>query len=251
MKKLQNKVAIITGAAGGMGKAEAILFARSGAKVMATDLQFEKLKKWVEEFREKEKVEIEYIAHDVSNEGDWHRIVDRTIKIYQKINILINNAGIFPPFLGIEKTSKEAWDQVIAINLTGVFLGCKVVTPHMKKDGGSIVNISSIAGIHGGAGVAYCASKGGVRLITKDLAVELAKYNIRVNSIMPGAVDTPMTEDMIKDKDGKKNMEKMSPLNRIGKAEEIANGALYLASDDSSFTTGADLVIDGGCLAKF
>lgn len=252
MKRLKNKVAIITGAAGGMGKAEAILFAKEGAKVIATDNQIEKLKKWVEDFKKKEDVEIEYTAHDVSSETDWKKVVDKALKLYHRVDVLVNNAGIFPPFLYAEDTDKKIWDKVININLAGVFLGCKTVIPHMKKNkGGSIINISSIAGIGGGAGVAYSASKGGVRLITKDLAVEYGKNNIRVNSIMPGAILTPMTEDLVKDKKMTTRMKNMSALGRIGKAEEVAYGALFLASDESSFMTGADLVIDGGCLAKY
>jgi cyclopentanol dehydrogenase len=252
MKRLENKVAIITGAAGGIGKAKAMLFAKEGAKVIATDNQIKKLEEWVIDFNKKENLEIKYLLHDVSSQEDWQMIVNKTIELYGKINILVNNAGIFPPFLDVENTDKRIWDKVISVDLTGVFLGCKAVIPHMKKiGGGSIVNISSIAGMGGGAGVAYSASKGGVRLITKDLAVEHGKDNIRVNSIMPGAINTPMTENLLKDEKISKSFKEMSALGRVGKAEEIAYGALFLASDESSFVTGSDLVIDGGCLAKF
>lgn len=252
MKRLANKVAIITGAAGGMGEVEAAIFAREGAKVMATDVQIDKLKHWVEKLKKTEKVTIDYMTHDVASEEGWNAVVKKTIDLYGHIDILINNAGIFPPFLGVEATCKEMWEKVIGVNLTGVFLGCKAVIPHMKKrGGGSIVNVSSIAGIGGGAGVAYSASKGGVRLITKDLAVECGKSNIRVNSIMPGAIETPMTADLLKDKETVKHLREMASLGRVGKSEEIAYGALFLASDESSFMTGSDLVIDGGCLAKF
>lgn len=252
MKRLENKVVIITGAAGGMGKIEAMLFAKEGANVMATDNQTDKLEKWVNEFNKKEGLKIEYMAHDVSSEKDWQRVVNETIELYNHINILVNNAGIFPPFLEIEKTDKKIWDEVISIDLTGVFLGCKAVIPYMKKiGGGSIVNISSIAGMAGGAGVAYSAAKGGIRLITKDLAVEYGESNIRVNSIMPGAIITPMIEGLLKDDETAKNLKKMSALGRVGKPEEVAYGALFLASDEASFVTGSDLVIDGGCLAKY
>lgn len=252
MKRLKNKVVIITGAAGGMGKAEAMIFAREGARVIATDNQVEKLKKWVMDFKKKEDVEIECLAHDVSSEQDWKKVLEKTLKLHRRVDVLVNNAGIFPPFLYAENTDKKMWDKVISINLSGVFLGCKAVIPHMKKSGGgSIINISSIAGMAGGAGAAYSASKGGVRLITKDLAVEYGKNNIRVNSIMPGAILTPMTSDLVKDKKMSTKMKNMSALGRIGNAEEVAYGALFLASDESSFVTGADLVIDGGCLAKY
>jgi NAD(P)-dependent dehydrogenase (short-subunit alcohol dehydrogenase family) len=252
MKRLKNKIAIITGAAGGMGKAEAILFAREGAKVIATDNQVEKLKKWVSDFKKKEDVEIELMAHDVSSESDWKKVVEKALQLHRRIDVLVNNAGIFPPFLFAEDTDKKIWDKVISVNLAGVFFGCKAVIPHMKKSGGgSIINISSIAGMAGGAGVVYSASKGGVRLITKDLAVEYGKNKIRVNSIMPGSILTPMTEDLMKDEKLLRKSKNMSALGRIGKAEEVAWGAVFLASDESSFVTGADLVIDGGCLAKY
>jgi len=250
MKRLQNKVAIITGAAGGMGAAEAKLFAEHGANVMATDIQGEKVALWVEDAK-KSGLSIEHIAHDVTSQNDWQKVIDKTLAIYGRIDILINNAGIFPAGATTENTTKESWDKVIAINLTGPFLGCQLCIPHMKKaSGGSIVNISSIAGLVGGNGPAYTASKGGLRLLTKDLAVELAKDNIRVNSIHPGGVLTPMTEDIVNMEGGKELMKNMCPLGRIGNAMEIAYGALYLASDESTYTTGAELVIDGGLIAR-
>ena len=250
MKRLQNKVAIITGAAGGMGAAEAKLFAEHGANVMATDIQGEKLALWVEDAK-KSGLSIEHLAHDVTSQNDWQKVIDKTLAIYGRIDILINNAGIFPAGATTENTTKELWDKVIAINLTGPFLGCQLCIPHMKKaSGGSIVNISSIAGLVGGNGPAYTASKGGLRLLTKDLAVELAPYRIRVNSIHPGGVLTPMTEDIVNMDGGKELMKNMCPLGRIGNAMEIAYGALYLASDESTYTTGAELVIDGGLIAR-
>jgi len=250
MKRLQNKVAIITGAAGGMGAAEAKLFAEHGANVMATDIQDEKLALWVEDAK-KSGLSIEYIAHDVTSQNDWQKVIDKTLAIYGRIDILVNNAGIFPGFTTAETTPKELWDKVIAINLTGPFIGAQLCIPHMKNaGGGSIINISSIAGLVGGNDPAYTASKGGLRLLTKDLAVELAKNNIRVNSIHPGGVLTPMTQDIVSMEGGKELMKNMCPLGRIGNAMEIAYGALYLASDESTYTTGAELVIDGGLTAR-
>ncbi len=250
MKRLQNKVAIITGAAGGMGAAEAKLFAEHGAKVMATDIQGEKLASWVADAM-KSGLSIDYCKHDVTSAEDWQRVVDKTLAAFGRVDILINNAGIYPGYSTTEQTSKELWDKVIAINLTGPFLGAKACIPYMKKNGaGSIVNISSIAGLVGGNGPAYTASKGGLRLLTKDMAVELAPFKIRVNSIHPGGVLTPMTEDMVSTDAGKEMMKAMCPLGRIGNAMEIAYGALYLASDESTYTTGAELVIDGGLVAR-
>jgi NAD(P)-dependent dehydrogenase (short-subunit alcohol dehydrogenase family) len=253
MSRLKNKTVIITGAAEGMGKVEAMLFAKEGAKIMVTDVQSAKLKKWVEGFRAKNSdVKIEYMEHDVSSEKDWNLVVQKTLKLFNNIDVLVNNAGIFPPFLSVEETTLAEWHKVIDTNLSGVFLGCKAVVPAMRKNGGgSIVNISSIAGMAGGAGAAYSSSKGGVRLASKDLAVELGQYQIRVNSIMPGAIETPMTAGLLGDPETKKKLRELSVLGRIGTAEEVAYGALFLASNEASFVTGADLVIDGGCLAKF
>jgi cyclopentanol dehydrogenase len=250
MKRLQGKVAIITGAAGGMGAAEAKLFAEEGAHVIATDIQEEKLALWVNHAK-KAGLSIEYIAHDVTSCNDWQKVIDKAIAIFGRINILVNNAGIYPGFTTCETTTKELWDKVIAINLTGPFIGSQLCVPHMRNaGGGSIINISSIAGLVGGNGPAYTASKGGLRLLTKDMAVEFAKDNIRVNSIHPGGVLTPMTEDIMKTNTGKEIMKTLCPLGRIGNAMEIAFAALYLASDESTYTTGAELTIDGGLVAR-
>ncbi|MGG9960816.1 SDR family NAD(P)-dependent oxidoreductase [Ferruginibacter sp. SUN106] len=250
MDRLKNKVVIITGAAGGMGAAEAKLFAQQGAKVMATDIQEEKLEQWVLQAKE-EGLTIDYLKHDVTSETDWQLVVNKTIALYAKIDVLVNNAGIFPGFMDGEQTSKELWDKVIAINLTGPFLGCKACIPYLKKaGGGSIVNIASIAGLVGGNGVAYSSSKGGLRLLSKDLAVTLAKHKIRVNTICPGAVLTPMTENVLQLPGMDETIKNMSPQARVADAIEIAWGALYLASDESLFVTGTDITIDGGAVAR-
>lgn len=249
MNRLSDKVAIITGAAGGMGKDMALLFAREGAKVLVTDVQEEKLRLWVVEAQTKG-LPIEYAVHDVASESDWNKVIDAAINLFGKLNIVINNAGVFPPGATTENTTKEQWDRIIAINLTGPFLGSRLAVPHLKKaGGGSIVNISSIAGIVGGNGPAYSASKAGLGMLTKDQAVELAKYNIRVNSIHPGGVLTPMTE-FLGAEGADELMKNMCPMGRIGVVSEISYGALYLASDESTYTTGAELVIDGGLVSR-
>ena len=250
MNRLKNKVAIITGGAGGMGKSEAILFAQQGAKILVTDNQFEKMDTWVQEAK-KEKLNIECILHDVTSETDWKKVTDKAIELYGKIDILVNNAGVYPPGVGCENTDKVLWDKVIAINLTGPFLGVKTVVPYMKKNKqGAIVNVSSIAGMVGGNGAAYTASKGGLRLLTKDMAVEFAKDNIRVNSLHPGGVLTPMTEGFVKAPGMKEMIKSTSPQGRMAEPVELAYAALFLASAESSFMTGAELVVDGGAIAK-
>ena len=250
MGRLQNKVVIITGAAGGMGAAEAKLFAEEDAKVIATDIELEKLNQWVDEAK-KNGLMINAIKHDVTSESDWNKVVKLAVELYGRIDVLINNAGIYPGFVDCENTSIELWDKVLSINLTGPFLGCKICIPYLRKaGGGSIVNIASIAGLVGGNGTAYSASKGGLRLFSMDLAVNLAKDNIRVNTICPGGVATPMTEALLKAPGMAELIKTMSPQGRIAEAIGIAYGALFLASDESSFVTGLDLTMDGGSVAR-
>ncbi|MBK6997693.1 MAG: glucose 1-dehydrogenase [Lewinellaceae bacterium] len=252
MNRLQNKVAIVTGAAGGMGESIARLFAQEGAQVLASDIQFDKLLAWVQEFQ-KGSDAIECIQHDVASESDWQKVVEKTLQKFGRIDILVNNAGIYQPMETTEATSLERWNKILNINLTSAFLGAKTALPALKKSGKSaIVNISSIAGIVGGNGAPYSASKAGMLLLTKDQAIEFAPFNIRVNSIHPGGVMTPMVEPILPTDpailDGM--MKAMCPLGRIGEAIEIAQGALFLASDEASYITGAELVIDGGMTAR-
>ena len=250
MKRLSDKVAIITGAAGGMGAAEAKLFAKEGAKVLATDSNEEKLKSWVVAAKA-EGLDIEFMKHNVTSESDWAKVADKAMRLFGRIDILINNAGIYPGFIDCENTPIELWGNVLAINLTGPFIGCKTCIPYLRMSGGgSIINVASIAGVVGGNGAAYSSSKGGLVLFSKDLAVELAKDKIRVNTICPGGVLTPMTEGMMKTQGMEDMIKQMSPQGRMAEPMEIATGALFLASDESSFMTGADLVMDGGLVAR-
>lgn len=245
--RLDGEVALITGAARGQGEAEARLFAREGAQVVVTDI--------LEELGQRVARDIgpqaTFVRLDVSQETDWKKAVDATLKAYGKLTLLVNNAGIgLAADRGIEETPLDAWHKTLAVNLTGVFLGMKYAIPEMRKAGhGSIVNISSIAGIVGmGMLPAYQASKGGVRILTKNAAIQYAKENIRVNSIHPGGVDTeilaPFGEEF------KRGIVLAHPMQRLASSDEIAYGTLYLASKESSFVTGAELVIDGGFIAQ-
>lgn len=233
-----------------MGKADALLFAQEGAKVAITDLQEDKIKDVVAEI-EALGGEAIGLKHNVASEEDWVRVVDETMKKFGKIDILVNNAGISnaTPFMDL---TVEGWEKTMTINVTSIFLGQKYVIPHMiEAGGGSIVNISSIAGLTGGSGAGpYTASKGAVRMLTKATAVDFAKHNIRCNSIHPGFIETPMTVDMFKDEQMTQWFQSQTPLPRLGKAEDIARGVLFLASDESSYITGVELPIDGGYYAK-
>ncbi|HHV00860.1 MAG: SDR family NAD(P)-dependent oxidoreductase [Defluviitoga tunisiensis] len=247
--RLNGKVAIITGAARGMGKVEAELFAKEGAKVVAADILEDEVKKVAEDIVKAGHQAIAFKL-DVSKSEDWKKVVDKVVEKWGKVDVLVNNAGIFPTS-GIETATEEEWDRVMNINAKGQFLGIKYVLPAMKKAGkGSIINISSIAGLIGtGMAVAYHASKGASRLLTKTVAAELAKYNIRVNSIHPGIIRTQMVQDFLKDEETTKQALGTTVLGRPAEPIEVAYGALFLASEESSYITGAELVIDGGYTA--
>lgn len=250
MGRLDHKVAIITGAAVGMGKADALLFAKEGAKVVITDIQDEKIQAVAKEITDQGGVAVA-LTQDVTSEQDWARVTETALTQFGKIDILVNNAGISSatPFL---ETDLELWNKVMNINVTSVFLGQKYVIPHMiNGGGGSIINISSIAGLTGGSGTGpYTASKGAVRLLTKATAVDYAKHNIRANSIHPGYIETPMTKDLMADENMRNWFLSQTPIPRLGQAEDIAKGVLFLASDESSYITGIELPIDGGYSAK-
>lgn len=257
MSRLSGKVAIVTGAAGGIGLASAQLMVKAGAKVVATDVQLELLQKEVNAIQGSGGEDIIAMELDVRSPESWKAVVDRTIQKFGKIDILVNNAGILIA-KGILESEIEDWDKVMSINSTGVFLGMKSVIPYMQKNGqGSIINISSIAALVGGpssdaGGAAYSASKGAVRSLTKHAAQHFAKDKIRVNSIHPGAVFTPMLEGLgITQAAAVENLKDVFPLPpHVGAPEDIAYGVLYLASDESRFVTGEELVIDGGFVTR-
>ena len=249
MKKLENKIAIITGAAKGMGREEAILYANEGAKIVVTDILIDEAKIVANEIIKNNGEAIAFKL-DVAKAKDWEKLIDQIMDRWGKVDILVNNAGILN-LCGIEEITEKEWDKIMEINAKGTFLGIKYVLPAMKlTKNGSIINISSIYGLVGsGAAVAYHASKGAVRLLTKTVAAELAKYNIRVNSIHPGVIKTPMTDDLLKNPENAKNLLGTTVLGRAAEPIEVAYGALFLASDDASYVTGSELVIDGGYTA--
>lgn len=250
MKRLAGKSIIVTGAADGIGGAIARLFAEQGADVMATDIQEDKLRIWVNQAKS-QGLSVEYAMLDVTKAEQWYEVVQKTEQSFGKVNGLVNNAGIYPGMYECEQTDIELWNKVLAVNLTGPFLGCKQVIPFMiKVGGGSIVNIASIAGKVGGNGAAYSASKGGLLLLSKDLAVNYARHHIRVNAICPGGVLTPMTKALVTNPQMQELIKTMSPQGRMAEPYEIASAALYMMSDEASFMTGAEMVIDGGAIAR-
>jgi 3-oxoacyl-[acyl-carrier protein] reductase len=246
--KLGNKIALITGAGSGMGKAAALLFAGEGAKIAAVDINEEQVRQTAAEIS-KRGGEALAIRADVSKSDDVQRMVDETVAKFGALNVVYNNAGIEGGSNYIVNMTEDQFDQVIAINLRGVFLGMKYTLPHLiKAGGGSIINQASIAGmiaIKGGAG--YAASKAGVVALTRVAALEYGRYNIRVNAICPGAIETPMAQRIRKGEPPKPQaLQRISVFGRMAEADEIAKVALFLASDDASFATGAPFVIDGG-----
>ncbi len=249
MGRLDGKVALISGGARGQGATEAMLFAREGAKVVFGDILDEEGRQVEADIRQ-QGGEATYIHLDVTQEADWQRAVETAVKTYGKLNVLVNNAGIVR-VESITRTTKESWDQIMAVNATGVFLGTKYTIPAMRDaGGGSIVNISSISGMIAVGAPAYNASKGAVRVFTKVTAVHHAEDRIRCNSIHPGVIDTPMARSGLDDPAWEAHMLSMVPMGRVGVPDEIAYGVLYLASDESAFVTGSELVIDGGLTAQ-
>ncbi len=249
--RLENKVALISGGARGQGEVEAKLFAREGAKVVIGDILEDEGRRVQAEINELGG-ECVFVTLDVTKEEDWERAVATAADQFGKLDILVNNAGIFKLGL-VEETSPELWDEIMDINSKGVFLGTKHAIPEMRKaGGGSIVNISSVAGLIGTQySAAYGASKGSVRLLTKATATTYAKEGIRANSVHPGVIETPMTApNLLNDDEARERSIARHPLGRVGQPEDVAYGVLFLASDESSFMTGSELVIDGGLTAQ-
>ena len=252
MADLKNKVAIITGARRGMGETHALALAKAGAKVVVSDISQEDCEKVVKEIK-KNRGEAIAVKCDVAQKAEVDKMVRATVKKWGKIDILINNAGIcqFKPFL--ELTEAE-WDKTLDINLKGYFLCAQAVAKEMvKQKSGVIVNIASIAMGQVGCGFAtlahYSASKGGIVGMTETLAQELAAYNIRVNAVAPGAIDTPMVDPLKQDPKTLNATLARIPLHRMGKPAEVSNLVLFLVSDDSSYMTGSTVIIDGGWLS--
>lgn len=247
MLRLKDKVAIITGAANGIGREEALLFAKNGAKVVVTDIDEAGLVETVESIK-KLGGQVIGIKQDVSLEEDWQEVISQTESEFGQLDILLNNAAILSRN-GLAKTSMEEFLKIQSINSTGTFLGMKYGAALIKKTSGkgSIINTSSGSGLVGSPGsTAYHASKGAVRLMTKSAAIELAKDFIRVNSIHPGVIESAMSGG----KDGEHPLKDKIPWPGLGKPIDIAYGALYLASDESRYVTGSELVIDGGYTAQ-
>lgn len=239
MDRLQGKVAIVTGAGRGIGRAIAEMFAREGATVIATSQHPHS------DFSDG----IEFFQQDVADEATWNVLVDDTLAKHGKIDVLVNNAGIIAYEL-LDELSVADWNRVVAVNQTGVWLGMRAVLPNMLSHGnGSIINISSIWGNAAVAGAhAYHATKGAVRNMSKNAAITYATKGVRVNSLHPGFIATPLTD--AQDPGVNEFVVSMTPMGRAGTGDEIAYGAVFLASDESSFVTGSELVIDGGYLAQ-
>ncbi len=262
MNKVDNKVAIVTGGARGIGATTARMLSKAGAKVVITDVLDDLGAETAASISENGGEAI-FLRHDVTDEDEWKRAVACAQETYGGLDILVNNAGIVV-IKKIEDTTMEELRRIMDVNLAGVFLGVKHSAPAMREPGssgqpgGSIINLSSVAGIDGVPRYgAYCLSKGGVRIFTKSAAMELARDNIRVNSVHPGLIQTDMGGEVmsaaargrLNDNEVRAAMTRGHPIGRLGVPEDIANGVLFLASDDSSFMTGTELVIDGGVTA--
>ena len=247
--RLKDKIAIVTGAASGMGAATAKLFAKEGACVVLTDILEAEGPAVVAEI-EAAGGKAMFLQHDISDEDNWNAVVNATVKAYGRIDVLINNAGVsgsYPDLL-----SREVWDTQMKINATGTFLGMRTIIPVMQKGGGgSVVIISSISGVTGQSFVhmGYNASKGALRTMTKAAAVQFAKDGIRVNSVHPGLMPAMRTSKLTADPEIRDKMLNAVPMRRAGAIEEVANANLFLASDEASYITGVELPVDGGFLA--
>ncbi len=248
--RLDGKVALITGAASGMGASMARIFAREGGKIVVADVLEAEGREVVADITKNNGAAM-FRRLDVTSETDWQQAIDATLAAYGKLDILVNNAGISGSAVA-DFYDSAAWDRLMSVNATGVFLGIKYAIPPMKAaGGGAIVNISSMSGIigHDHVHVGYNASKGAVRTLTKVAAVQHGRDNIRVNSIHPGLMPPMRTSGRTADPETRARWLRHVPLGRAGRIEEVANAALFLASDEASYITGAELVVDGGYVA--
>ena len=253
MGRLEGKTALVTGAASGIGLQTSIRLAEEGARVMMTDINLE------EGRQQAEKIDANatFLKLDITEEEEWISVLDETVKRFDRLDILVNSAGMVL-IADVEQITLEDWRKVHAVNLDGTFLGCKHGVRVMKEFGaGSIINLSSVSGMIGGFNLAaYNSSKGAVRMLTKSVALHCARagYGIRCNSIHPTFIETPMLESMIRNspdpEKARQTLVRQVPLSRIGKPDDVANMIVYLASDESTFVTGTEMVIDGGVIAQ-
>jgi len=253
--RLTGKVAVITGAGSGMGRVAAQMFAAEGAKVVVAEFAADAGEETVHQVVDAGG-EASFVKTDVSREGDARAMVDHAVERFGRIDVLYNNAGIMPEAdHSVTDTDVAVWDQVMAVNLRGVFLGCKYAIPRMVEQGaGSVINISSFVAILGCSVPqdAYTASKGAVLSLTRSLAVQFGPKGVRSNAICPGPIETPLLMDwLLKDEAAKQLRLARNPTGRFGKPEEIVNAAIYLASDESRWTNGAQFVIDGGITVNY
>ncbi|MEU1806882.1 glucose 1-dehydrogenase [Streptomyces sp. NPDC019937] len=249
-QRLDGKVALITGATGGIGAATARVFAREGARLVLTDVHERTLTALAREVEEESGAEVVSACLDVSSAQQWDRVMTTVRERFGTLDVLANLAGILD-WPGIEDTREEAWNRVIDVNQKGTWLGMKAAMPLLRATGNaSVINISSVLGIVGsGAAAAYQASKGAVRLLSKTAAVEYARQGVRVNSVHPGVIATPMIQDLLDEQGDQQPDIVRTPMRRAGRADEVASAMLFLAGDESSFVTGTELVVDGGLTA--
>ena len=248
MKRLSGKTAIITGAGSGLGAADARLFAGEGASVLLTDVREEPVKVLAKELRAAG-FDAEHAVHDVTSEEQWAAVATQAVESFGKIDILINNAGIANWGVTWSEANYADFQMIMRVNLDSQYLGIQAVRPHMERNGGgAIVNISSVAGFiaFAKAQPAYTASKDGSRLLTKSAALDLAGINVRVNSVHPGLIKTPMNDGIVERQDVLEGALAVIPMGRMGAPSEVARAVLFLASDEASYITGTELIIDGG-----
>lgn len=252
--RLSNKIALITGGGSGIGRESAILFAKEGAKIVVADIQDDKGKETVSQIQN-DGGEADFIHTDVSKIEDVKGMIEFAEMTYGNLNVLFNNAGISPAEdSSVLATEEDVWDLVMNVNLKGVFWGCKFGIPALlHAGGGSIINTASFVALTGAAvsQIAYTASKGGVLSMTREIAVGFARQNIRVNALCPGPVKTPLMSELLSDPERRQRRLVHIPMGRFANAKEVANAALFLASDESSYINGATFMVDGGITAAY